>query len=137
MMKKLFILTLFVSCLWATDLVLQEQLLNCSKMKISESRLACFDRLTQKVTPKSEEDLRGQILTQNCLLCHGQRWELPKKVGSLAVRHMKQEHIYQSLLKYKQKSSGSVIMQNQMIGMTKKEIELISKYIVKSVNQNK
>lgn len=123
--------------MFASKLALQEQLLNCSKIKKSESRLSCFDSVTKSAISKNEENLRAQILTQNCASCHGKRWDLPTKVGSLAVRHMKQDHIYRSLLKYKKKSRGSVIMQNQMIGMNNEEIELISRYIANSVRQNK
>ena len=136
-MKNFFILAVISSCIFASELLLQEQLLTCSKIKKNESRLICFDNMTKSFSSKNEDTLRAQVLTTNCAVCHGKRWDLPTKVGSLAVRHMKEEDIYHSLLEYKKKNRGSVIMQNQMIGMTKKEIESISRYIVKSIKDNK
>jgi len=136
-MKK-FLLFLFIStALFSSELFVKNSVLKCSKLQNNSSRLTCFDNLASAVKPDNEEKLQAKILIQSCTKCHGSRWDIPTKSGSSAVRHMTHERIEGALLEYKNKNRDSAIMQSVMNEITSKEIELISKYIIKNAKETR
>jgi cytochrome c553 len=114
---------------------IKHEMLKCSEIKVNDSRLMCFDVISQMLKPTPKERVRAQFLIKECSACHGARWDIPTIQDSRAVRHMSQTQIHEALLLYQQKKRGSAIMQNQVNQMSDSDIELISKYIVNFISE--
>ena len=136
-MKKILFFLLISTALFSSELLVKDVILKCSKVQDKTSRLTCFDTLARDIKPNNEEKFQAEVLIKSCTNCHGNRWDIPTKSGSRAVRHMAQERIESALLEYKNKNRDSTIMQNVMMSITAYEIELISKYIVNNAKETR
>lgn len=124
-----------VVCTMLFSLDVKHELLKCSSIKANDSRLLCFDVISDLLKPTPKEKTRAQFLLRECAQCHGARWDIPTIQDSRAVMHMSQLQIEEALFAYQEKKRISAIMENQLKNMNNKDIEIISKYIVNSLNQ--